>query len=127
MNHNDQQFMAQRIRAQYMEKEGTEPDALRELDKEVKRPATVLAYALGSISGVVMGAGMSLVMTELGAAIGLSAAMPIGVVVGVVGLAAAALNYPLYKHFLAARKAKYADRILALSDKILGEQNSDKQ
>ena len=39
MNHNDQQFMAQRIRTQYMEKESTELDALRALGAKVKRPA----------------------------------------------------------------------------------------
>ena len=37
MNRNDQQFMAQKIRAQYMEKTPSELDALRELDAKVKR------------------------------------------------------------------------------------------
>ena len=60
MNKNDQQFMAQKIRTQYMEKEFTELDALRALDARVKRPANVFAYAFGSISAIIMGAGMSL-------------------------------------------------------------------
>ena len=43
-----------------MEKEFTELDALRALDARVKRPANVFAYAFGSVSAIIMGAGMSL-------------------------------------------------------------------
>ena len=85
MNKNDQQFMAQKIRAQYMEKESTELDALRRLDAKVKRPASVFAYIFGSISAVIMGAGMSLVMTDIGSTIGMDSAMIPGIVIGVVG------------------------------------------
>ena len=84
MNKNDQQFMAQRIRTQYMEKESTELDELRELDAKVKRPANIFAYVFGSISAVVMGAGMSLVMTDIGATLGIANAMVPGIIIGVV-------------------------------------------
>ena len=60
MNKNDQQFMAQKIRAQYMEKTPSELDALRKLDSKVKRPVNVFAYIFGSVSAIIMGAGMSL-------------------------------------------------------------------
>ena len=86
MNKNDQQFMAQRIRTQYMEKESTELDELRELDAKVKRPANIFAYVFGSISAVVMGAGMSLVMTDIGATLGIANAMVPGIIIGVVGM-----------------------------------------
>ncbi len=43
MNRNDQQFMAQKIRTQYMEKQTTELDELRELDQKVKQPANLFA------------------------------------------------------------------------------------
>ena len=86
MNKNDQQFMAQKIRTQYMEKTPSELDALRELDAKVKRPANVFAYIFGSISAIVMGAGMSLVMTDIGENIGLVGIMAIsgGVIIGVI-------------------------------------------
>lgn len=119
MNKNDQQFMAQKIRTQYMEKESTELDALRELDAQVKRPASIFAYAFGCISAIVMGSGMSLVMTEIGATLGIASAMPIGVVIGVVGLGMALINYPIYKSILNARKKKFAPKIIDLSEKIL--------
>ena len=123
MNKNDQQFMAQKIRAQYMEKEeqSTELDALRALDAKVKRPATVFAYVFGCISAIVMGAGMSLVMTDIGAAIGITSALVPGIVIGVAGLGMALLTYPIYKGILNRRKKKYGADILALSDKIMNK------
>lgn len=66
MNKNDQEFLVQKIRTQYTEKEHTGLDELKELDTKVKRPANVFAYIFGSISAIIMGAGMSLVMTDIG-------------------------------------------------------------
>ena len=43
MNRNDQQFIAQKIRTQYMEQQPSDLDELRQLDAEVKRPANVFA------------------------------------------------------------------------------------
>ena len=121
MNKNDQQFMARKIRTQYMEKQSTELDALRELDAKVKRPATVFGYIFGSVGTIVMGAGMSLVMTDIGAIIGIASALVPGIAIGVVGLGMALLTYPLYKGILNSRKKKYGDEILKLSDKIMNQ------
>ena len=121
MNRNDQQFIAQKIRAQYMEKIPSELDALRELDAKVKRPANVFAYIFGSISAIVMGAGMSLVMTDIGATIGITSALVPGILVGALGLGMALLTYPMYKGILNSRKKKYGAEILTLSDKIMNK------
>ena len=119
MNRNDQQFMAQKIRTQYMEKESTELDALRTLDAKVKRPANVFAYTFGSISAIIMGSGMSLVMTDIGDIIGIGSAMAVGIVVGVAGMLMAIANYPIYKRILGNRKKKYGAEILKISEKIM--------
>ena len=119
MSNNDQDFLVQKIRTQYTEKQHTELDALKALDAKVKRPANVFAYTYGSVSAVVMGAGMSLVMTEIGAIIGLASAMIPGIVIGVVGMGMALSTYPIYKKMLSARKQKYAPEILRLSEKIM--------
>ena len=119
MNRNDQQFMAQKIRAQYMEKTPSELDALRELDAKVKRPANIFAYAFGSISAIIMGAGMSLVMTDIGATIGITSALVPGIAIGALGLGMALLTYPIYKGILNACKKKYGAQIIALSEKIM--------
>ncbi|MBQ2988651.1 MAG: dihydropteridine reductase [Clostridia bacterium] len=122
MNKNDQQFIAQKIRTQYTEKPSTELDALRALDAKVKRPANVFAYVFGSVSAVVMGAGMSLVMTEIGAILGIANALIPGIVIGIAGMGMALINYPIYKSILASRKKKYGAEILALSEKIMNEE-----
>ena len=121
MNKNDQQFIAQKIRAQYMEKAPSELDALRKLDTKVKRPANVFAYTFGSVSAIIMGAGMSLVMTDIGSVIGITDTFVPGIAIGVLGLGMALLTYPLYKGILNSRKKKYGDEIMKLSDKIINK------
>ena len=119
MNKNDQEFLVQKIRTQYTEKSNTRLDELKKLDAEVKRPANVFGYTFGSISAIIMGSGMSLVMTDIGKMISMNETMAPGIVIGVIGMAMALLNYPIYKKILASRKAKYADRIIALSDDLM--------
>lgn len=119
MNRNDQEFLVQKIRTQYTEKEHTQLDALKELDKKVKKPANVFSFIFGSISAIVMGSGMSLVMTDIGSTLGLSDSMIPGIVVGVIGLLMAIINYPLYKGILGSRRKKYEKDIIALSDNIM--------
>jgi uncharacterized Tic20 family protein len=119
MNKNDQEFLVQKIRTQYTEKQHTELDELKALDAKVKKPANTFAYIYGSVSAIVMGAGMSLVMTDIGAAIGLTTTMVPGITIGVVGMGMALSTYPIYKNMLNARKKKYAPEIMKLSDKIM--------
>ena len=116
---NDQEFLVQKIRSQYTEKQHTELDALKELDAKVKRPANVFAYVYGSLSAIIMGAGMSLVMTDIGAMIGLTSTMVPGIVIGIIGLGMALTTYPIHKSILASRKKKFAPQILKLSEKLM--------
>ena len=115
----DKEFTVEKIRSQYTEQKYTELDELKALDARVKRPANVFAYIYGSVGAVVMGAGMSLVMTEIGAMIGLASTMVPGIAIGIVGMGMALSTYPIYKRMLNARKKKYAPEILKLSDKIM--------
>ena len=121
MNKNDQVFIAQKIRSQYTGKAPTELDELRTLDRKVRRPANVFAYIFGCISALIMGAGMSLVMTDIGAIIGMASPLIPGITVGVVGMIMALINYPIYKGILGSRKKKYGAEILNLSDKIMNQ------
>lgn len=115
----DQEFIVQNIRTQYTEKQNTGLDELKALDAKVKKPANVFAYTYGSVSAIVMGSGMSLVMTEIGTILGLSATMVPGIAIGVVGMGMALTTYPIYKKILTSRKKKFAPQIMALSDKLL--------
>lgn len=119
MNKNDQDFLVQKIRTQYTEKQHSEIDALKELDSKVKRPANAFAYIFGSIAAIIMGSGMSLVMTDIGNTIGVESPMVPGIVIGIIGMLMAIVNYPVYKRILSSRRRKYADKIIALSDKIM--------
>lgn len=120
MNRNDQEYLVQKIRTQYTEKEHTGLDALRELDAKVKRPANVFSYVFGAISAIIMGSGMSLVMTDIGATLGMTETMVPGIIIGIIGMIMAIINYPIYKSILGSRRKKYANRIMELSDKVMG-------
>lgn len=119
MNKNDKEFLVQKIRTQYTEKEYTQLDALKKLDARIKRPAKVFAYTFGSIAALVMGSGMSLIMTDIGSFLGIQKVMTPGIVIGVIGMLLAIVNYPIYKGMLGSRKKKYAAQIMQLSDEIM--------
>lgn len=118
----NEKLLAAAIRAEYEEKPSGELTELCHLNARVKRPANIFAYAFGSASAVVMGTGMSLVMTDIGAVVGIASAMAPGIAIGVVGLGMTLLTYPLYKSILNSRKKKYGAEILDLSEKIMNEQ-----
>lgn len=119
MNRNDEEFLVQKIRTQYTEKANTKLDELKRLDAQVKRPANIFAYTFGSVGALVMGSGMSLVMTDIGTALGMEDTMIPGIAIGVAGMMMAIGNYPIYKSILSSRRKKYADEIMNLSDKIM--------
>lgn len=118
MNRNDQEFLVQKIRSQYTDKENTQLIALKKLDAKVKRPANVFAYAFGSVGAIVMGSGMSLIMTDISETVGVADSMQTGIIIGVAGMVMAIANYPIYKAYLGSRRKKYAKDIIELSDKI---------
>ena len=124
MNKNDQEFLVQKIRTQYTDKENTHLDELKALDKKVKKPANVFAYTFGTIGSLVLGSGMSLAMNVIkpgkyfGITISENMMLP-GIIIGLLGIAMVSVNYPIHKGILGARRQKYADKIIALSDQIM--------
>ena len=113
----DQTKTIQKIRASYVKNEINKFDELKSLDKRVKRPAKTFAYLFGSISALVLGTGMSFLMTNFGSS--LENVKQIGVGVEVFGLLLVALTYPIYKGVLNRRKRRYSSRILELSNSLL--------
>jgi len=118
---NEQELFIQKIRAKYQGKEITDLDALKQLDKKVQRPANLFAIIFGSIAALVMGSGMSLVMTDIAAILGIPNPMVLGIIIGVIGLLMVIVNYPIYKGILGSRRKKYAAQILALSDQLMDD------
>lgn len=119
MNREEMNAQIEKIRKQYAEKNEEEKsfDALRELDREVKRPVKTFAYAFGTAGALIMGTGMSLAMD----AFGKNKRIP-GVLIGTVGLAMMCVNYPIYQKKLEERKQEYAQEILDLTDNMIFEE-----
>lgn len=118
MNRNDQDYLVSKIRTQYTEKEHTALDELKALDKKVKAPVSAFGYTFGVAAAIIMGAGMSLVMTDIGQTVGIASPMAAGIVIGVVGMAMAIVNWPICKAIWKSRRKKFAPQIIALSDKL---------
>lgn len=94
---------------------------LRKLDAAVMQKATVVSLVLGIIGALILGSGMSLIMTDLGKALdlGSNTCMLIGVCVGVVGIVLVSLAYPLYDLTVKKERKKIAPRIISLTDELL--------
>ena len=114
-----QQNEIKKIREKYISHEPDRMEQLRALDASVYKSATAISIIIGVIGALIMGAGMSLVMTDIGTTVGISDPMLPGIIIGIAGMFMAIINYPIYKGILGARRKKYADKIIALSDKIM--------
>lgn len=117
MNEKNQNDYVRRISNQYVERQPTDLDELRALDKKVKRPAQIFAYVFGSLSSLVLGTGMCLAMKIIG-----DMMIP-GIIIGCVGIALVSINYSIYKAMLKSRKDKYSGKVLEMSNKILNNHN----
>lgn len=118
MDDKTKDFMINKIRSEYMEKDHKALDEVLALDRKVKLPPTILVYTLGIIGALLLGFGMSLIMSDLNSTLGINYPMIWGIIVGVAGLAICVVNYPIYVRFLTSRKNKYSQEILRLTDKI---------
>ena len=94
---------------------------LRKLDASVTQTAQAFAIAFGVIGTLILGFGMSLIMTELGNILGAykDMAMVIGIAVGIVGGIIASLAYPIYNAIVKAKRKKLAPEILRLADELM--------
>lgn len=106
------------IRKKYLPKAEDKMEQLRRLHSIPTQKAQAASIAIGVLGALILGTGMSLCMTELGAALG-HLAMVTGILVGVLGLVMVALAYPLYNCVLRKERRRIAPEILRLSDELL--------
>ena len=94
---------------------------LRRLDASVTNTAQAVALVFGVIETLILGFGMSLVMTELAESLGISGdvAMVIGIIVGIVGGILASLAYPIYNAIVKSKRKKLAPEIIRLTDELM--------
>jgi len=82
-------------------------------------PSTIFAYVFGIIMSLLLGVGMCLCMGKIGNNDILH--LILGIIVGVVGILGASINYPIYKKLLEKGKQKYAFEIVELAKEICEE------
>ncbi len=93
-------------------------EQLRRLDAGVTKKAMIAALTVGILGALIMGTGMSLIMTDLGAKLGMTSALIPGIVTGIVGMAGVIVAYPLYQLALKRQRAKAAPQILKLTEEL---------
>lgn len=104
------------IRDKYIERQPSKIDELKALDRKVKRIPKIVGATVGVIGTLIFGLGMAMVLEW--------DIMLWGIIVTIIGGASAAASYFLSKALFNRAKRKYKDRILKLSDEILGESDN---
>ena len=94
---------------------------LRRLDAGVTQAAQAASLAFGVIGTLLLGFGMSLCMSELGTNLGMghTAALAVGIIVGVVGASLAGLAFPVYNAIVRMKRKKLAPEIIRLTDELM--------
>ena len=113
---NTDKIYAESIANEYAAKATSKVLSLKKLDAKAKRPSKIFSYTFGIVSALILGIGMCLSMQVIGS--GSVAMTAFGIVLGLVGIAGASVNYPLYKKILEKGKQKYAADVIALAEEI---------
>lgn len=92
---------------------------LRRLDKGVNSKATTAALVVGIVGTLIMGIGMSLVMTDIGAVLGEILSIAVGTGIGIVGIVLVCLAYPVYNSTVKRERKRIAPEILRLTDELM--------
>lgn len=112
-----------RIRKKYAEDSARTDESsierLRRLDASVTKKGTTVSLIVGTLGSILMGSGMSLVMTDLGALLPGLLSLFIGIAVGVVGIVGVALAYPIYKAITKKERERIAPEVLRISEELL--------
>lgn len=96
-------------------------ERLRRLDSGVTHMAMAVALTVGVVGALLLGLGMSLIMTELGEMLGLEggASMLAGVIVGIFGGAVTAIAYPVYSFALKKGRKRVSAEVLSLAEELI--------
>ena len=113
-----QQQEVENIRKKYLPTEENKMEQLRSLHQIPTKKAQARSIAIGVIGTLIMGTGMSLAMTEIGATLG-ELAMLLGIFVGIAGMVLVALAYPVYNRTLKKERQRIAPEILRLTDELM--------
>ncbi len=119
---NTDRIYAESLANEYSPKDTSKVTALKRLDRKAKLPSDIFGYGFGIISALVAGTGMCLAMEQIG--VGIPGMKIVGVVIGIIGFAGAAVTYPVYKKIRENGKKKYAFEIMELAKEIAENQQN---
>lgn len=108
-----EQAEIKKIREKYAAPTEDKMEQLRRLDKSVTKKGTRWSVTVGIVGIIVMGSGMSVCMA------GSSEYFAWGVIVGFIGMATAAVAYPLYAHITKKQREKIAPEVIRLTDELI--------
>ena len=110
-----------KIRQKYVPKEVDRMEQLRKLDAGVTRKAVVISLVAGIIGALVLGFGMSLIMTDVGETLGLYGKIQVvlGVVMGMIGVVLVSVAYPIYNRIARKERERIAPEIIRLTDELM--------
>ncbi len=91
---------------------------LRKLDAGVTNKATTVSLCVGIVFALIMGLGMSLIMSEFGDSLGTTLEWTIGLICSIVGMVGVIAAYPLYQWVLKRERKKVAPQILKLTEEL---------
>ena len=96
-------------------------DQLRKLDASVTSKAAMISLIVGITGTLVLGLGLSLILSDLYALIGLSKSLCqiLGIVIGVIGIFVDSINYPLYDIIIMRERKRVAPEIIRLSNELM--------
>ena len=106
------------IRKAYLPKEEDKMEQLRRLHAIPTQKAQSASIAVGVIGALILGTGMSLCMTDIGAMLG-NLSLILGIMVGLAGIVMVAAAYPTYNRVLKKEKKRIAPENLRLTDELL--------
>lgn len=102
-------FEEERLRNEYTPKVDTNVDWALKLERKMKLPAYIFTYTFGVIGALILGLGMCMTMGVLGSATPIFVG---GIMIGLIGIAIVAADYPLFCFYMKKRKERYASAIL---------------
>lgn len=116
-----EQDEVRRIRQKYQLQEEDKMMRLRKLDASVTQKATMVSIAIGTVGALVLGSGMSLIMTDLGRILGFQGVlgMILGIIIGVIGIIFVGLAYPVYNRIVRKERERIAPEILRLTEELM--------
>ncbi len=95
-------------------------ERIRKLDAAVTKKGMTVALIFGIIGTLLMGFGMSLIMTDIKSILGAYSdmALIIGIIIGFIGMVGVIVAYPLYQSITAKERKKVAPEILRLIEEV---------